>query len=278
MRKVARAFIALAFLSTVAVAASPEADYLAARDKAIASLKADKDQTSDAAIAREQAARQALAVKLRALLGPVSVKGFEGAGETNPDTLLEGDEGFGALDGLTFLSSDNKASLLVSTVGLTRTWLAAHRHGQNLPQEIGAALKSDGFYTAGMDTDAAVAIYADLPITKPPEAGQAAALLIVRRQDIIHGPPDEIIGSVVVGDKLLVAHVPLADKAPTIAACETLWNGYKRKIDAAKDSSALEEKGDAAFRHCYGERFAGEKSSQAVVQQAQGLIERLSAH
>ena len=75
-----------------------------------------------------------------------------------------------------------------------------------------------------------------------------------------------------------IAHIPLAGKPPTIAACESLWDGYKRKIDAAKDKSPLEEKADAAFRRCYGEHFAAEKTAPAVTRQAQDLIERLAAH
>ena len=46
-----------------------------------------------------------------------------------------------------------------------------------MPQQIGAALKDESFYTQAIPTDAAVVNFNDLPIAKPASASFAFAML-----------------------------------------------------------------------------------------------------
>ena len=94
--------VMFALASSAAFAASPEDDYIAARDKAIADIAAMEStnasvETLDAA---NEKARTDLEKRLTALLGPFTVKDFPAAGTINIESLSSSDVGFGMLDGL----------------------------------------------------------------------------------------------------------------------------------------------------------------------------------
>jgi hypothetical protein len=276
---------------TFARAASPEQDYLASRDRAIASLNKDAGPIGKRRLAQEQAARADLVARLRRLLGPTVVEGFVGQGELSPDSLFADDEGAAALDGLTYHSLDRKATLLATSPTLARAWLNARDDLRadfpKGPNDLAAALKVETFFTQAFSEDAAVSFYADLLIEKPTAATTAVAFLALRRQAIFHAQPDEIIVAALNEEKLFLAHEPAASKPAPIAACETLWQGYKKKIDEAdRDEGAaksdvvealgrLEEEADQAFRDCYHARLSNEPFYATLLRQAQKLGDRL---
>ena len=117
-----------------ATAATLEQAYIAARDTAIANIKAmdkanmdtAKHSDNSAMLEAEEKARKGLEVQLRAIVGPVAIKGLEGDGAINLDTLIDGDEDFGLLDGMIFGPADAKTRVIVTTDGLFARWL--HRH------------------------------------------------------------------------------------------------------------------------------------------------------
>src|ERR1700689_2968140 len=102
MTRFAAIALALSLTAGGALAASPEADYLEARDKAIAEVKAlENSKASQSAIdAAMDKALADLTKRLKDIVGPVSVKGFPGAGTLNLDTLSEHQVGYGDLDGV----------------------------------------------------------------------------------------------------------------------------------------------------------------------------------
>ena len=167
-------------LSWSARAATPEDAYLAARDAAIAQLKSAEQAAKqgpssgndDKLIAIDDQARLALEQQMRRIIGPVSIKGLADAGKLNLDTLMEGDEGFGALDGLLFAAPDNKTSVIVTTDALFQHWLAEHKNwwgkeSAPMPQQAAAAVQENAFYTQAVVTDAAIIRFAALPVSKP---------------------------------------------------------------------------------------------------------------
>ena len=136
--------MAAVWILPLASAASPEAACIIARDAAIAKIKAmdkantDKANTDkakpassngddSALLAAEEKARKGLEVQMRAILGPVAIKGLEGEGAINLDTLIEGDEDFGLLDGMVYGPIDAKTRVIVTTDGLLRRWLHQHK-------------------------------------------------------------------------------------------------------------------------------------------------------
>src|SRR3954454_21102677 len=102
-----------ALVSSVAVAASPEDDYVAARDKAIADIAALN--SANAAIetidAENEKALADLQQRLAGIIGPLAVKDFPPTGTINIESLSDSDIGYGMLDGLRYTKGDDGPSL-----------------------------------------------------------------------------------------------------------------------------------------------------------------------
>ena len=109
----------------------------------------------------------------------------------------------------------------MTTTPLLKHWLAEHRE-DGMPQEIGAAFKSDRFYYQAIQ-DFAFAKYAELPITKPAAASVAVAVLGVRGNGDLKGPPHEIDVVAIQGEKVFFLAVTDAVKTAEIPACEKVW-------------------------------------------------------
>jgi hypothetical protein len=274
---------------------SPEQSYLAARDAVIKSINAmDTANEPEERIAkREEEALGDLGKRLRALVGTPQLKGVTDTGKINNDTLRSGDVGFGALDGVAYESKDEKFRIVATTEALMSGWLVAHKNWwpdlENVPQDIPAAFKSETFYTQAISADAAVAIFTELPVTKP-AAKAATALLVVRRQDIGPSVPDEIIVSAALGGRVYVASLRVEGKAAPIAACTEVWDKSQKEAEVIfeayrateqKDEKLFDsytkkqDEGDVAFRRCFGERAKSERYFAEWVRAAQALLDGL---
>jgi len=269
-----------------ASAAGPEDAYVAARDAYTKKLepldKPDPNpahQSDDTFLKAQDAARADLEKQLRAIVGPVAVKGFTGAGKINLESLISGYEDFGKLDGLLFAGPHDKTQLVVTTTGLLDRWLKAHEkwwNENNVPRRVDAALKSDSFYTQAIGNGAAVMTYVQLPV--PTQAKPVAAMLVARAQDIGPRAPDELIVSAVRGGRLYVLSTPAAAEVTMIPACEQLWTAALKKAEKVQGSDAAErvrEAGDRALHKCFAERAKKESFFSAAMRQAQDFLGRL---
>jgi hypothetical protein len=283
----------LALLAIPAKAASPEDAYLAARDDYI--KRFEQSAHDDPSYEAHQRALADLQAKLRQVVGPLSLKGFAAEGKISLEALDPGDEGFGVLDGLVYASADQKTRVLVTTTSLFDKWLAAHTHfwpESPLPQDTGAALKRDDFYTQAINTDAAVLIYAEIPVNKPAWATLAVAVLDGRTQDAPPRVPDEVIVTVRRADRVFIVTANTAVAAGPIAACDALHARLAGEAQKASDAdlaadtkdAALHEKAEQLARkvnRAYPECFASDapKASffPALVKQAQALVDMLAA-
>lgn len=286
-----------ALASNAALAASPEDDYIAARDKAISDIAAQ--ESSNAAVealdAANEKARAELEKRLSALLGPLSVKDFPATGTINLESLSASDIGFGMLDGLRYAKSDEGPSIVATTRGLAERWLQSKADEDDeslkLPTNLGEALKLDGFYAQAIGSDAAFVKTFDFALKKPEGADIAVARLGGWTQDV--GPiyDQQVVVAVVKGDRVLVAEAPAAPAVPKIAACEALWTaadataqkfqqayqGSDLKDQQAYDSAnAAWEKGDGDYRACMGERLPGDPAFPALLAQAQELADHMA--
>ena len=181
-----------------ATAATPEAVYIAARDAAIAKIKtavaAEKrgpmDNYGAQILAMDEQARAGLEQQMRAIVGPVAIQDMDDQGALNLDTLIEGDEGFGLLDGMVYGKVDAKTRVIVTTDKMFQLWLHQHKNwlgkdSADLPQRPSAAVKEDAFYTQAVLTDAAIMRFAELPVRKLTGAAFAFAMLAARTQSDI---------------------------------------------------------------------------------------------
>lgn len=167
----------------------------------------------------------------------------------------------------------------MTTTTLLRHWLGEHRE-DGMPQESGAALKSDRFYYYAIQ-DAAFAIYAELPITKPAAVSAAAAVLGVRGNGGLKAPPDEIDVVAIQGDKVYFIAASGAVKTTPIPACEKVWKQMMAKPVDKKDPRGdmiREDHAMAAFTACFAKEAPSQSWFAAVVKKAQSQLELLPLH
>jgi hypothetical protein len=264
------AILCLLALATSAEAATPEQHYLDLRDRYIA--KFSKAKENDATYKQHDAALNELTGVLRGLVGPVTIKGLAADGKSNADTLFKGDSGFGHLDGLGFASEGDKMQAVVTTTGLLRHWLRERRE-DGLPQEIGSALKSDRFYYYAIQ-DAAFAKYAELPVTKPASASVAVAVLGVRGNGDLKGPPSEIGVVAIQGDKVFFLAATNAAKTAEIPACEKVWKQMMAR-KTPQDAMAKEDQAMDAYTKCFAKEAPSQSWYAAAVKKAQSQLDLL---
>ncbi|MDA9524011.1 hypothetical protein XI06_27970 [Bradyrhizobium sp. CCBAU 11434] len=259
----------LAF-ATPAHAASSEQHYLDLRDRYI--TRFSKAKESDETSKQHDAALNELTGVLRGLVGPVVIKGLPAEGKSNVDTLFKGDIGFGHLDGLAFATEGDKQQAVVTTTTLLKHWLAEHRRDP-MPQETDAAFKSDTFYYAAIQ-DAAFAKYAELPITKPASVSAAVAVLGVRGNGDLKGPPHEIDVVAIQGVKVYFLAATEAIKTAEIPACEKVWKQMMAK-KVPEDATAKEDQAMAAYTKCFAKEAPSQSWFAAAVKKAQGQLDLL---
>lgn len=259
----------LAFLLLVAspaLALSPEeAAYVAARDRAAAALEQKWDS------AAHDKAVTSLTTMLRRIVGPPP-KSYAGAGEMVRDALCCGG-GSDKLDALAF------GDVVVTTEGLARHWL-----GENpkQPIDLEAKLKEGEDLYFGLTGDAAVTVYATLPIERPAKAVQAVAHLALASQAGAFSPPREIGVIMRKGGKIFL-YLDKAEAAPELPACEeplaTALDKAKtmRAGGKADDSFAVENEASESYLRCWSLRVRETPAYAGLVQQAQRVVDSLAA-
>ena len=305
--------LCLAATISNATAAPPakaaEERYIAARDAAIEKISAiyDAGNADDAARKAEEAASADLAAQMRAILNEPARAGF-GPAKLNIDTFSKGDEGFGTLDGLRFDArlgkngetagpngvdgkyAEPKAHIIVTTQTLFERWLRAHKDWwgkdtKNVPQQIGAALKDESFYTQAISSGAAVVNFNSLPIEKPAAASFVHAMLAGRTQSELPDAADNVFVSAIANGKVYIAYGSI-DHTVQIPACLAIRTGYIKKAEQADDDlrsgkidpkaydklGDLRQKGDDAYKRCFTERAPKQAAFEKATRQAEKLL------
>ena len=299
VRTLAAALILAGLSLTPAAAATAEDAYIAARDAAIAKIKAAEDAEpknptggdDDKVLALDKAARAALERQMRGIVGQVAIKAMHDQGALNLDTLIEGDEDFGLLDGMVYGGADAKTRVIVTTDGLFRRWLGQHKDwwGKDsppLPQEPSAAMKDNDFYTQAVLTDSAIVRYADIVITVPPGTVFAYAMLAARTQDALPANADEVFVALSRDGRVFVANTKEFKAVGPIPACEAIRSDLaKQAADAAKSANpaaqdkadALSARSDAEFLKCFAAKAPQQAGFAEAAKAAQALLDRLPA-
>jgi hypothetical protein len=291
-------------------AAPPLAEdrYIAVRDAAIEKIsKLYDDNKFDDAAKEEDAVRADLLAQMSAIVAEPGRKGF-GPAKLNLETFYKGDEGFGTLDGLRFDSElgDNgekagangadgkyvepKAHIIVTTQSMFERWLRAHKDWwgkdiKNVPQQIGAALMDESFYTQAFSNGAAVVSFGSLPVAKPASTTFSSAMLAARTQDAIPNAADEVYVAALANGKAYIASGSIRPKVQ-IPACIAIRNSYNKKAEKAADDlqfnridrkaydklGDFRQQGEGAYKRCFTERAAQQPSFVEATRQAQALL------
>ncbi|RFB74963.1 hypothetical protein [Methylovirgula sp. 4M-Z18] len=283
--------------SGAALAASPEDDYMAARDKAVSTIERlyKSKAKQDSIDAVDAKARADLETRLSMILGPFAIVGFPTTGKINLESLSRSDVGFGMLDGLRHAQSEDGPSVLATTRGLVERWLkpkASEKDAQSrVPGDIDQALKSDNFYTYAIGSDSAFSTTLDFPLEKPAGADMALGRLGGWAQETGPNPDQHIVVAIVKGQSIMIADAPVTPPIPEIADCKALWtsaNATAEKFEkiyqdsglknqkAFAAASAAQDKGDRDYRACVAERLPHEPVFPALLKQAQELANHMA--
>jgi hypothetical protein len=293
-----------------ASAAPPSAEdrYIAARDAAIEKIsKLYDDNKFDDAAKDEDATRADLLAQMSAIVAEPGRKGF-GPARLNLETFYRGDEGFGTLDGLRFDSElgatgekaggngadgkyvEPKAHVIVTTQSMFERWLRAHKEWwgkdvKNVPQQIGAALKDESFYTQAFSNGAAVVSFGPLPVAKTASTNFSYAMLAARTQDAIPNAADEMFVAALAHGKAYIADGLIRPKVQ-IPACIAIRRDYNKKAEKAEDDLRFEridkktydklgdlrQRGEDAYKRCFTQHAPQQPSFAEATRQAQALL------
>jgi hypothetical protein len=308
-----RLTIPFCLAATIAIAAPPantaEDRYIAARDAAIAKVSAiyDAGNRDEDARKAEEAACADLLEQMRVIVSEPDRDGF-GPPKLNIESLTKGDEGFGTLDGLRFDARlgrngetagqngadgtyvEPKSHIIITTQSLFERWLRAHKDWwgkktRNVPQQIGAALKDESFYTQAIASGAAVVSFNALPIEKPQGAGFAAAMLAGRTQDQLPEAADHVFVAAIANGKVYIAY-GLIDPPVQAPDCLAIRRDFLGKADQADDDlrtgkiarkaydklGDLRQKGDDAYKRCFTQHAPNRPFFAEATRQAERLL------
>src|SRR6266446_5160730 len=262
------------------VAASLEEKYLETRDNFIRQFSTPSSPEANS----DEKALSKLEKQLQLIIGPVDIAHFPKRGKINLETLYQ-DAGFGQLDGLRF---DSKHELLfVTTTGLLNSYLQQRKE---LPTELGKLAKAEEFYSVALYWDEAVTHFAEVPVRTTNDKSFAYAFLGLWAQDIGPFPPKTLFVFFANGDRVFVVSTDVQSSIDQIAECKDVWDGFKKKSDAAfaayqaselKEQNAsddmvrYEEEGFRAYCRCFEQRAKMEPFFKQLTEQAQSLVDNL---
>jgi hypothetical protein len=269
------------------VAASLEEEYFETRDNFIRqfSTPSSPEANYEKVLSKLRKALSKLEKQLQLIIGPVDVAHFPKRGKINLETLEQGDGGFGQVDGLRFDSKDEL--LFVTTMGLLNSYLQQHKE---LPTELGKLAKAEEFYSLAFYWDEAVTHFAEVPVRTTNDKSFAYAFLGLWAQDIGPFPPKTLFVFFANGDRVFVVSTEVQSNIDQIAECKDVWDGFKKKSDAAsaayqaselKDQKATddtvryEEEGFRAYCQCFEQRAKTEPFFKQLTKQAQTLVDNL---
>ena len=269
------------------VAASLEEEYFETRDNFIRqfSTPSSPEANYEKVLSKLRKALSKLEKQLQLIIGPVDVAHFPKRGKINLETLEQGDGGFGQVDGLRFDSKDEL--LFVTTMGLLNSYLQQHKE---LPTELGKLEKAEEFYSVALYWDEAVTHFAEVPVRTTNDKSFAYAFLGLWAQDIGPFPPKTLFVFFANGDRVFVVSTEVQSNIDQLAECKDVWDGFKKKSDAAsaayqaselKDQKATddtvryEEEGFRAYCQCFEQRAKTEPFFKQLTKQAQTLVDNL---
>ena len=213
------------------VAASLEEKYFETRDNFIrqfSTASSPEANSYEKVLPKLEKALSKLEKQLQLIIGPVDVAHFPKRGKINLETLEKDDGGFGQVDGLRFDSKHEQ--LFVTTAGLLNAYLQQHKE---LPTELGKLAKAEEFYSLALYWDEAVTHFAEVPVRTTNDKSLAHAFLGLWAQEIGPFPPKNLFVFFANGDRVFVVSTEVQSNIDQIAECKDVWDGFKKKSDAA---------------------------------------------
>lgn len=293
MRAVLSALLVLlAATPTAGQTVDREAEYIAARQDAVADLRRlsndcnlSSEEVQKRVYLEDARLRVRLAGQLVALLGDNPPPGFAPGPQASPSILACG-LGASGLDGLVYSVEDRKAlgedaRVLVTTEGLLRSWISRQRGWRGRDVAVGELLGNSTLYTLAFGAEVGLTTFARLPVHLPKD-GLAVALLVEESQSRAVRPPQRIAAGTLRQGRVQLAVVTLDRGLEPIEACETALQASEAQARRAYDdrdfdaARRIEADGERGYVACWTSRVAGHPAFPAIVALAQQLVDRLS--
>jgi hypothetical protein len=270
------------------VAASLEEKYFETRDNFIrqfSTASSPEANSYEKVLPKLEKALSKLEKQLQLIIGPVDVAHFPKRGKINLETLDHDDPGFRQVDGLRF-DSEHEV-LFVTTTGLLNAYLQQQKE---LPTELSKLAKAEEFYSLVFGWDAAVTHFAEVPVRTTKDKSFAYAFLGLWAQDIGPSPPKNLFVFFTNGDRVFVVSTEAQSNIDQIAECKDVWDGFKKKSDAASaayqaseltdqkatdDMRRYEDEGFKAYCRCFEQRAKMEPFFKELTKQAQTIVDNL---
>ena len=270
-------------VAALAVPATPEEEYVKARDGAIARIgQLEARKSPDTEVRQEEtSALSGLEKRLREIVGNLAARGYQVEGRITLETFSEDGLCFGLLDGLRFSRAGGTSEVVVTTDGLLERWLARAgfwRETRKTPPSPNEALATTPFHTEAVGHDARFARSADIPITAPEGVTLALAFLGGWAQDVGPGPGQTIVVALRKGGRVYIAQED-SKHVKRIPACEAIWQkAFESEASGAYAGAShdREEKADRDYRACYVARAPKQAWFPALTREAQEIAERFT--
>jgi hypothetical protein len=267
-------------------AASPEAEYLAARNRANAVEQKAQAASSEPSAAQEARLWSDIKAPLRLLVGSDPPKGFSGPATINPEKLLYGDIGSQSLAGFRWAAKDRVGSVLVTTYGLLRRWLYSERPehlNANIPTDLKSALRTNSFYTQAITLYYPVTIIEPLSIQTPAGAKDVFAQLMDAPRDKSSGVPNIAI-VLRKGDRVCIGLVEAKTHITPFPDCGSARRALEKQPFGAplNDQKAIDEadrveaEAEARFRICWTDQIDRQRILPALTKEAQHIADDLA--
>lgn len=212
------------------------------------------------------AAVRELAIRLRSIVGPFSMRGMSDSGTIDLGTFISGNEDTDLPDGIVYHGPD-KMRIFVTDSAILHAWITQRYHS-GIPTDLARDLPREEVNTFMFWEDAAVVRYADLPVSSMRKRVYAAQL-IDRAQDYCPNcTPGWVLVTVGVGSRVMIADAPLSDSIPVPSACK----------QAAMEYWKVHQDGDEGFARllrCYAISAKADPRFRLLVDKAQSLIDAL---
>jgi hypothetical protein len=271
----------LLLVAGLAVAATPEEEYVKARDGAIARIgQLEARKGPDTEIRQEEeSALAGLEKRLREIVGDLAARGYPAEGRITLETFSEDGLCFGLLDGLRFSRAGGTSEVVVTTDGLLERWLARAgfwRESRKAPPSPNEALRAIPFYTEAVGHDAHFARSANIPIAAPEGVTLAVAYLGGWAQDVGPGPGQTIVVALRKAGRVYIAQED-SKHVKKIPACEATWQKALESEASGTHAGASqdrEERADRDYHACYVARAPKEAWFEALTREAQEIAGR----
>jgi hypothetical protein len=225
------------------------------------------------------------------LSAPFSTPGFPTEGKLNLVSLFPDDVGFGMLDGLVYGEGESDKSIVVTTDSLLDKWFLGHPKGRSkddIPTSAAAAVKTEDFYAQAVDSDSGAANYGEIPVSAPPRAKFAHAMLsLIGNGQLVPGTPDRIFVALEQDGRVFIVSEKLTTHVPPIPACDRAGADTTKEADAIDSAfmkgggknkklldlvEKLRNEADAAVCNCFASKVEGTPAFKAAEVQAAAIV------